>query len=68
MCFGSQRVATASYHEHASPQPFGDHSSCRGVPATQADGVTPCSRVGIMYNVWHWPAYTASQIISASGK
>ena len=33
----------------------------------QADGVTPCQRVGILYSPWHWPAYTAQQIIAAKG-
>ena len=33
----------------------------------QADGVTPCQRVGIMYSPWHWPAYTAQQIIASKG-
>lgn len=33
----------------------------------QADGVTPCKRVGIMYSVWHWPAYRATQLIQAAG-
>lgn len=29
----------------------------------QADGVTPCQRVGIMYAVWHWPAWNAQRVI-----
>jgi len=29
--------------------------------------VTPCKRVGIMYSVWHWPAYRATQLIQAAG-
>ena len=34
---------------------------------TQADGKTPCQRVGILYSTWHWPAYTAQQIIASHG-
>ena len=29
--------------------------------------MTPCQRVGILYSPWHWPAYTAQQIIEAKG-
>ena len=29
--------------------------------------MTPCQRVGILYSPWHWPAYTAQQIILAKG-
>jgi len=34
---------------------------------TQPDGVTPCQRIGILYSPWHWPAYTAQQMIKARG-
>ena len=29
--------------------------------------MTLCQRVGIMYSPWHWPAYTAQQLIAAKG-
>jgi hypothetical protein len=32
----------------------------------QADGKTPCKRVGIMYSLWHWPAFRATQLMRAA--
>jgi hypothetical protein len=34
----------------------------------QADGKTPCKRIGIMYSVWHWPASRATDLMRASGR
>ena len=34
---------------------------------SQADGKTPCKRIGIMYSVWHWPASRATDMMRANG-
>lgn len=34
----------------------------------QADGKTPCKRIGMMYSVWHWPASRAMDIQKAAGR
>ena len=65
--------ALVSARAHATLGLTVHRSSCRLSPisplcrAPQADGVTPCQRVGILYSPWHWPAYTAQQIIEAKG-